>query len=100
LDKGGAVYAGVELVVFTRIDGTFATSSVPRRFTNVATLAARPRPVEVEKSHPIVDFAQSVARKAQRQFNWLLLILLVLVALNILDRMRRKMRAPNRRARA
>ncbi len=97
---GGTLAMGGDTVVFTRIDGTFATSSVPRRFTNVATMAARPRPAEIEKSHPLVDFVQSVTRKAQRQINWLLLILLVLVALNILDRMRRKMRAPRRRARA
>lgn len=97
---GGTLAVGGDMVVFTRIDGTFATSSVPRRFTNVATMAARPRPAEVEKSHPLVDFVQSVTRKAQRQINWLLLFLLVLVALSILDRMRRKMRAPRRRARA
>lgn len=97
---GGTLAVGGDMVVFTRIDGTFATSSVPRRFTNVATMAARPRPAEVEKSHLLVDFVQSVTRKAQRQINWLLLLLLVLVALSILDRMRRKMRAPRRRARA
>lgn len=98
--RGGPVYAAVDLVVFTRLDGTFATSTVPRRFTNVATVTARPRPVEVERSHPLVDWVQSGVRKAQRQINWLLLILAVLVALSILDRMRRKMRAPRRRARA
>lgn len=97
---GGTLAVGGDAVVFTRIDGTFATSSVPRRFTNVATMAIRPGPAEVEKSHPLVDFVQSAARKAQRQINWLLLILAVLVALNVLDRMRRKMRAPRRRARA
>ena len=94
---GGTLAVGGDTVVFTRLDGTFATSSVPRRFTNVATMAARPRPAEVEKSNPLVDFAQSVARKSQRQFNWLLLILALLVALNIWDKMRRKMRAPRRR---
>ena len=97
---GGTLAVGGDTVVFTRIDGTFATSSVPRRFTNVATLAARPRPAEVEKSHPLVDFVQSVTRKAQREINWLLLILALLVALSVLDRMRRKMRTPRRRARA
>ena len=97
--RGGAAYAAVDLVVFTRLDGTFATSTVPRQFTNVATVTARPRPAaEVEKSHPLVDFAQSVGRKAQRQFNWLLLILALLAALSMLDRMRRRLRGKRRGA--
>ena len=97
---GGTLAVGADTVVFTRIDGTFATSSVPRRFTNVATMAARPRPAEVEKSHPAVEFVQSLTRKAQRQINWLLLILALLLALTVMDKMRRKMRVPRRRARA
>ncbi len=97
---GGTLAAGGDMVVFTRLDGTFATSSVPRRFTNVATLAARAQPAEVGPTHPVVEFVQSLTRKAQRQINWLLLILALLLALTVLDRMRRKMRAPRRRARA
>lgn len=91
---------GGDTVVFTRLDGTFATSSVPRRFTNVATLAARAQPAEVGPTHPVVEFVQSFTRKAQRQIHWLWLILALLVALTVLDRMRRKLRAPRRRARA
>ena len=94
--RGGAAYAAADLVVFTRLDGTFATSTVPRWFTNVATVTARPRPAEVEKSHPVVDFVQSAARKAQRQINWLLLILALLVALSLMDRMRRRLRGKRR----
>ncbi len=97
---GGTLAAGGDMVVFTRLDGTFATSSVPRRFTNVATLSARAQPAEVGPTHPVVEFVQSFTRKAQRQINWLLLILALLLALTVLDRMRRKMRTPRRRARA
>lgn len=70
---------------------------MPRPFTNVATVTARPA-TEGEKSHPLVDFAQSVGRKAQRQINWLLLILALLVALSMMDRMRRRLRGKRRGA--
>jgi prepilin-type N-terminal cleavage/methylation domain-containing protein len=95
---GGAVYAQVELVVFTKLDGTFVTSAVPRRFTNATTASARPRPVEVEQAHPLAELMQSAAQKAQRQINWLLLILLLLVALSVWDRIRRRLRGKRRGA--
>jgi prepilin-type N-terminal cleavage/methylation domain-containing protein len=98
LDGGGAVYGQVELVVFTRLDGTFVTSAVPRRFTNATTASTRPRPVEVEQAHPLMELVQSAAQKAQRQINWLLLILLLLVALSIWDRIRRRLRGKRRGA--
>jgi prepilin-type N-terminal cleavage/methylation domain-containing protein len=100
LDGGGAVYAQVELVVFTKLDGTFVTSAVPRRYTNVTMASARPPsgPMEVEKGHPLMEFAESTARKAQSHIHWLLLILLLMVALSIWDRIRRKLRGKRRGA--
>ena len=50
LKAPGAVIAVVDeggnVVAVERLDGTFATSTVPRRYTNLATVTARPRPVE------------------------------------------------------
>lgn len=88
---------GENMVVFARIDGTFVTSSVPRHYTNAATVA-RSGAAEVALSNPLVELAQSISRKASRQIHWLLLLLLVLVALSILDRIRRRLRGRRRGA--
>jgi prepilin-type N-terminal cleavage/methylation domain-containing protein/prepilin-type processing-associated H-X9-DG protein len=93
---GRAVHLGSagssDVTIFTRLDGTVVTSTVPRHFTNMATAAMKAHAADSAPTPAVIEAVQSLARKAQRQTNWLLWLLLLMIALNILDRMRRKMR--------
>ena len=87
-----------EVVVFTRLDGTMATSTVARVYTNAATAAARALAAETVESPPRVELAQSLARKAERGSHWLWLLLLLMVALSLIDKIRRRLRGRKRGA--
>jgi prepilin-type N-terminal cleavage/methylation domain-containing protein len=68
-------WGGVPIVV-TRLDGTVITSSVPRRVTNMNTIASGGN-VEATATNPIVEFAQWLAREATQHTYWLVLFLLL-----------------------
>ena len=65
-------------VVFTRLDGTFATSAVPRAIPGGVVEWRAPAPVvEMDTANPLIEFVEWLARKAARGTYWLLALLLV-----------------------
>jgi prepilin-type processing-associated H-X9-DG protein len=71
-DSGGS---RSEPVVYTRLDGTVVTSTVPRQVTNRFASAGVEAPPPA--GHPFMDFVQWVTRLAAKGTYWLLLLLLV-----------------------
>jgi prepilin-type N-terminal cleavage/methylation domain-containing protein/prepilin-type processing-associated H-X9-DG protein len=91
----GRIVAGdTAPVVYTRLDGTLATSAPPAKVTN-ATAGERPRGEEtiLTPANPLLEFGQWLTRQSARYTYWLLFLLLaVMVTLEIIRRRARRQR--------
>ncbi|HTD65175.1 MAG TPA: hypothetical protein VK846_01425, partial [Candidatus Limnocylindria bacterium] len=77
--RDATTYEGTieNFVVFTRLDGTFATSTVPRRATNFAADQNRVEPPKGNVVDAIMEFIAWLTHKAAGGTYWLLLLLLL-----------------------
>jgi hypothetical protein len=89
----GRIVAGdAAPVVYTRLDGTLATSAPPVKVTNV-TAGEGPRGEEtiLTPGNPLVEFAQWLTRQSARYTYWLLFLLLaVIITFEIIRRRSRR----------
>jgi len=96
--SGGSKFAGSdEMIVVTRLDGTVATQSVPRKVSAPPVVPGF-TPGEVSfPANPLVEFAAWLAKTASRYTYWLLFLLLAaLIALELARRRARRNRQRRR----
>lgn len=73
----GGITRDESVVVYTRLDGSFVTSSAPRKVTNGAGDRAHVVPYATNAKDPLMEFVGWLTRMAARGTYWLLLMLLV-----------------------
>lgn len=77
-------------IVYTKLDGTLATSAPPTRVTN--SVSDHPMKEEIlTPDHPLLELGQWISRQAARHTYWLLLLLAaILITLEIIRRRTRR----------
>lgn len=82
-------------IVYTLLDGTVVTSTVPRQLTNALAVESAGHGETISPGNPLIEFVQWLARQAARNTYWLLLLLLA--ALITFEVARRRARRKRRR---